>query len=426
MKSVKVPKARVATLAFAFISVGALVFPAILAALWIQPELLLGDPYRPAALLLAHGLAIGFVASVLFGASYLILPVMAATPLWSVRLGWLHAGLHVLGLLLLAIGLVFPASIHPFIGLGLLSVGLLAYSTNLMMTASRYNRWDPALVSVFFALCWLGMVGGFSLWLFVDLSFGDQRHYSAALLEGQALVALLGFFWLFLLGAALKVLSMFLVSRKRPGIWSWLGLVMLNLALFIMPIGILLGMDWTLTVGLLVLVGSLCYGIDFLRLAVGSERFLSGDLLCASAALLFGLPVIAWVVAGMPLIAEVEGIAPQEQARAYFVVALLGCFVLVVFGLGMRVLPFLAWQLCFLPKVGREPVPDVETLVHAPARSAVLISLLLAWAYLAAGQLWQTPVGVQFAVLCFIVAVLWTVYAVLPALKCILQKPGKP
>lgn len=426
MKTVKVPKARVAALAFAFICVGALLFSAILAALWVQPELLLGDPYRPVALLLGHGLAIGFVASVLFGASYLILPVMAAAPLWSVRLGWLHAGVHVSGLLLLAAGLLFPASIHPFIGLGLLSVGFLAYSTNLMMTASRYNRWDPALVSVFFALCWLGLVGGFSLWLFADLSFGDPRHYSAALLEGQALVALLGFFWLFLLGAALKVLSMFLVSRNRPEGWSWLGLVLLNLTLFIMPIGMLLGLDWTLTVGLLVLVGSLCYGIDYLRLAMGSDRLWSGDLLSASAGLLLGLPLIVWVVAGMPMVVEVEGITLQEQARAYFATALLGCFVLVAFGLGMRVLPFLAWQLRFLPKVGREPVPDVETLVHAPARGAVLICLLLAWAYLAAGQLWQSPVGVQFAVICFIVASLWAVYAVSPALKCILQKPAKP
>lgn len=426
MKTLTTSKPRVAPLAFVFMSVGVLAFLVALIALWNQPGLLLGDPYRPAALLLAHAVAVGFAASVLFGASYLILPVMAAAPLWSVRLGWLHAGTHFLGIGLLAVSLVNTAWLHPFYGLAVLSIGLIAFSGNLMMTASRLNRWDPALVTVFFALCWLGLVGGFSLWLFFERAVGDPRPYTAALLEGQALMALVGFFWLFLLGAALKILSMFLVSKKSPGPCSWTGLVLLNAALFLIPMGTILRFEIALPAGLLILAGSLCYGVDYLRLAWGSERMWSGDLLTASAALLLGMPVIAWVVAGMPLIVDWENLLWQEQARTYFVMGLLGCMALAVFGLGLRVVPFLAWQIRYLPKVGREPVPAAESLIRVPARSAVFVCLLLAWMYLAAGQLWQSPVGIQLAVVCFFVGIFWAVYAVFPAFKCLLQKPANP
>lgn len=426
MKAKTISKARVAPLAFVFVSVGVLAFLAVLIALWNQPGLLLGDPYRPAALLLAHGVAVGFAASVLFGASYLILPVMAATPLWSVRLGWLHAGTHLIGVALLALSLAGMAWLHPFYGLAVLSIGYIAFSGNLMLTASRLNRWDPALLTVFFALCWLALVAGLSLWLIFEQAAGDPRPYTAALLEGQALVALVGFFWLFLLGAALKILSMFLVSKMLPGPWTWLGLVLLNAALFWIPLGTMLRFEVTLPAGLLILAGSLCYGVDYLRLAWGSKRMWSGDLLTATAALLLGVPLIAWAVAGMPLFVDVETLLWQEQARAYFAMGLLGCMALATFGLGMRVVPFLVWQIRFLPLVGREPVPAAESLIRMPARSAVFVCQLLGWMYLAAGQLWQNPVGTQLAVVCFVVGTLWAFVAILPALKCLLRKPAKP
>lgn len=420
--SISPQKPRPASLALSFMGVGLVAFVVVLVALWVQPDLLLGDPYRREALLLAHAVALGFVASILFGASYLILPVMTGASVWSVKLGWMHWLFHLLAVLLIGVSLAFPGSLHPMYGLGVLSLGIILCCANLMMTASSLNRWDPALLTIFSAFCWLALIAGLSLWLFLDLAFLDQRWYSASLLEAQAIVALVGFFWLFILGAALKILSMFLASRNRPGLASWLGLVILNIALFMMPIGIMAGIDLELVVILLVLTGTLGYCLDFLRISVASKHICDGDILTAFFALLLVLPVIVWVVFGKPLVVESVELAWQEQARAYFVMTLLGSFALVVFGLGQRIVPFMAWQLKYLPKVGIESVPGVETLSRPAARGAVMVSLILAWVYLAAGQLWQSPVGVQFAVVCFGAAVLWTLYAVSPAFVRMLQK----
>lgn len=404
----------------AFFAVGGLSFAILLGLLGFSPGHLMPGAEQAQPLWPAQLVAGGLVGSVLFGASYLILPVLAATSLWSVRLGWLHGLLHVGGCLLLILSTAAVVDLHAVWGYAVISAGLVAYAVNLWLTAARFNRWDPAQLTLVVAVCWLGLVGLFSLWLFVDYSLVDGRLFTPERMQLQALMGLIGFFWLFLLGAALKMGAMFLVSKREPGAFSWTGLILLNLALLlIVPLTSLPAGDFNFLLGILILAGSIAYLIDLLRLAIGSDRMFAGDLAVAATGLMLAFAVLGRVVFRLGPWSPAAAGGMFELARTYFILVVTGAFILIAQGLAMRILPFLVWQLRFLPLAGKETVPAAEELIRPHGRWMAAVCLIAGWLYLAAGQGWGEAAGFQIAAVCFAVGTVWTLYTVAPALAVV-------
>jgi hypothetical protein len=426
----------VAPVALSFLLLGLFSLVAGTVAALYEPALLLAAAGDPAHTLLAHWLAVGTLGSFMFGASYLLLPVMAVTSLWSPRSAWIHLALHAVGLPWLLLGLANGDAAEAAQGALPLLAGLLLFSVNLMTTAGRHNRWDPANVTLVTALFWLWVTLALGLWQLLEAHL-PAGAFAAHVPAWYVQFGAFGFLWMVLLGSLLKVFSMFLISPHQPGVFSWLGFVLLNsgLLLFI-PAELAVTLPLASLPLWLIAAGSLAYALDLLLLVARARRGLDWDLGSAFAGLLLAGLIFAWALAGAPLPAVAAGNAPggAALARVAFALALFGPFTLAVLGCCARLLPMLVWQIHCVPRIGADDKqPGVADLRQRAGLPAVCISAGAAWGFLAAGLLSGDRAGVQIGLMLLLIGIGWLYYVLFPAVAVILMgrlpapaEAGKP
>jgi len=411
--------------ALGFFAIGLGCLLASLAVLLIHPQVTVGDPYRMEALALGALAVFGFVASFLFGAAYLVSPVMAANSLFSGRLAAGHLVVHAFGLGWLIVvfgGMRFLENpdFALFTGVGILLLGALAHILDLLLTASRLNRWEPEQLTLMAALFWLGVTSVLGLAVLLAPWLPTIWHDPVDLLEAHAPLGLVGFLWLSLLGFALKLFNMFLVSEKSAGGLAWAGWVLVNAALMaLVPILLLAGgAGLSVALGLLCL-GSLLYLADIVRLWLAARRPLDWALTGAFLGLLTGFGLFLWILAGLhyPYEEDAGGAAVRETTRIFFVVGIFGTFALTMLGLAVRLVPFLVWQLRCAPLAAKRNVPDPRALALPGGGTGMMLCLAAAWAYLAAAQWLEDAAGIQLAAVCLLTGLFWFLWAIKPALK---------
>lgn len=369
----------------------------------------------------AHLLILGWVSSLVFGAGYMILPVMASTRLWSLRLAWVHLALHALGVPWMVTGFLWMDFAEVGHGGSAIFVGIILAVINLMKTASRFNRWDPAAITFLFAFFWLLANSALAILMlvnkFIPVTELDPQH----LIGIHAHLGLIGFLWMVLLGASLKLLPMFLISEREPGALSWLGCVLMNIGLvLIIMIGLYSYDEYRVAAIWLLAIGTLFYFIDIARTLFSARRKIDWGILTNVFGLLSGGVLFVWVLAGSPICAEETVLGIREQMGIYFTLAIFGPFTLSIFGMGTRIIPFLIWQLRYAPRVGREKLPTVQDLSRKSGLLPLWISLCLGWLYLAAGQLTGQIIGAQIGIMLMLIGTGWFFYTLRPALRAML------
>lgn len=424
-KPLHATKARTTpAVALGFFTIGTLSLIAALGILSIHPQITGGEVYRAETVSFAALVCFGFVGSFVFGAAYVISPVMANSSLFSERLAVAHLLLHGLGMAwLITVFAGMPFLENPqfgfFSGIILLLLGALLHIFNLLTTASRQNRWEPEQLTLIAALFWLGVTAVLGISLILAPWMPSVWHDPMDLLEAHAPLALFGFLWLSLLGFALKLFNMFLVSKKNAGPLSWAGWVCVNAALFAMvPILLFMqGAGLSFLLGLLAF-GSLCYLADIVRLWLAAQRPLDWAMTGAFLGLFSGFILLGWGLIGAPLPGS-EETAPvlRELTLVFFVLGIFGSFTLTMLGLSMRLIPFLVWQLRCAPFVGSEEVPQPKELVGRGGGVGLMICLVAAWAYLAAGQWSGSIAGAQLGAVCLFCGVYWFLWSLRPAFK---------
>ncbi len=415
---------RAAPVALGFFALGFFSFVTALGALLAVPDLALGDPRRPAVVALAHLVVLGWTGSLLFGGGYLVLPVLSTVRLWSVKLAGVHLLLHAIGL---------PWMIAHFflmdfdrVGHGgtLIFLGMVLFVVNLAVTSHRTNRWDPANLTVYTALFWLLIAGGLAVFLLVNRALGLFAIEHEWVMALHAHFGLVGFLWMLIIGAGLKAVPMFLVSSRQPGFFSWCGYLVFNAGLLLLiPLELYERSSFRGFVVLLIGLASVLYGIDFIRILLSRKQRLDTGLIAAATGLVTVFLLFGWVLAGRPMWPGAGEIIIGEQVRIYFIISLFGSFSLILFGMGMRVVPFMVWQMYYAPRVGNPNLPSSRDLIVPGGAQAVFVSLLLGWGYLAAGQLTNEIVGVQLATMLLLIGAGWFIYTVHPALGTLLGAP---
>lgn len=417
IKKPPLPPARVS---LAFMAIGFLSFGISLAWVLFNPGTLLGDPYESQVLALAHLFLLGFMGSLVFGAGYMILPVISATSLASRPLAWVHWILHIGGLT----GMVWAFRTMDFSAVlpagGLMFLGMVLFISNLVWTSSKTNRSDPANLTSISALFWLLVASGLAIAILINKFHPVFPDFEPEWLMGMhAHLGLIGFFWMILLGTALKLFPIFLVSSRKAGAFSWIGLVFLNTSLFLLiPIEMLYPGSGRTVFAWMLFLGSLGYTIDLVRLLWGTYRPLDGGMATAALGVLTGLGILLWNALGQPF--APSGVLERELVRISFVVATWGVFTLAIFGMATRILPFLIWQVRYARKAIQGKVPLAQDLANRYALWALFWALLIGLGYLIAAQIADSPGGLQIAAICFAVGALWFVFIVSPALKTLL------
>jgi len=407
-----------------FFVIGILSLIASTAVLGLHPSVAFEDSEQMEFLSFAALIGMGFVGSFVFGAAYLVAPVMGGATLYSERGAHLHLLLHGAGLGCLVIvlgGMNFMENPQAGLAFGLCLVlaGAAIHIANLLATASRFNRWEPEQLTLVSGLFWLGLsalAGGAVL---VNNWFPFLETDSMKLLRYHAPLGVVGFLWLSLIGIALKAFNLFLVSEKSAGFLSWIGWALVNLALMALVPFYLIGNEvLPLYATGAIFVGSLFYIGDVVRLWLAARRPIDWALSGSFIGLLTGLVPFVWILAGMPGFGVEEGgITSNDAARIIFLVGVLGTFAVVLPGLAMRLLPFLVWQIRCAPLVARQSVLPPSALIGRSPAAGAIICLIAGWAYLVAAQWWSSPAGIQIAVVCWAVGLFWFVVSIHPAIR---------
>lgn len=389
------------------------------------PEIISGDPYRLETIALGILTIAGFAASFIFGTYYAVASLLSGSGLWSRPLGLLHLALQTLGIGWLGISFAISAAFQTT-GLGMVIGGLLLLCGvfclvfNLSVTASRFNRWEPAQITVMLSLFWLSICAVLGFALVVDPFYPVTGFDPLRLLESHVVLGLAGFLWLGMIGTSLKLLSMFAISKHQPGAFSWVGCVLCNVVLLAMiPILLFHPQIPFSYLAAVLFVGSLFYFIDILRLVISAKQGRDAAITGTTLALLVGMALLAWMVVGMPILASATEYT-REHARVGIAIITLGIMPLMAFSLSMRIIPFLVWRVRCAPYVGKFPVLSATELSDRRAMISAVLCLAVGCTYIIFGQWFSQPAGAQIGSIALLVGAFWCIHSFLPAILAFL------
>ncbi len=382
----------------------------------LQPELPGQFFALPSVVTLTHAWVLGFFVTVACGAVYQLVPVALGTTLWSERLGWVHFGLHTVGVP----GMVWSFwhwNLKALGGFGgAVALGVVCFALNTWLTVKSSARRDVTAWSIILATGWLlstVLVGLLlaGLLLAADQEWGFLPFNQVALLRAHAHLGLVGFFVTLLQGVGFQLVPMFTLGEVRrwwlakTGLWcSQLGLLVLLPALVWQLSLLALAGAVAITAGLIFSGVGLKYALATRkkrRLDPGLVAFLRGGI---------GLCVAALAGTALALPGSTRGMALGGfNAMTYALLGVFGGLLPCVVGMMCKVVPFLTWMRAYGPRVGRGPTPPAHALTHprlerwalALQQLAVVPLLIGAWTlnglWLRLGA-WLLAVGVALFV----------------------------
>ncbi|WP_127474838.1 hypothetical protein [Sulfurivermis fontis] len=313
---------------------------AALLALWIGPGHL-GSRWQPGVLAFTHLLTLGYLAMVMFGALFQLLPVLVGVRLrWPLPTARVIHGLLVAGTLLLVTAFLRDTA-GWFVAAGL----VLGLAIGTFVAVIGHALWNACSVhdtvcAMKLSLTSLGVTLILGLWLVlghVDSELGPR----AVLIDLHLSWGLLGWAGLLLVGVAYQVVPMFQITAEyKPRLRHWLPwavlllLIVWSLAFLHLPrLAWVPGLGLAAVFAMFALVTLQLQRHRLRRLPDVTVDFWYLGLLCLLAAAGLWLVHQGW---------------PQAMTAALFqlwwgVLVVVGAVVALISGMLYKIVPFLVW-----------------------------------------------------------------------------------
>jgi hypothetical protein len=399
---------------------------AVLSAPWTLP-LMQGQFNGFRLLALVHLMTLGFVGSMIIGASYQLVPVALQVPLFSVTLGRMSFPFYLGGLVLFLTGLLREWLPGLAIGGSLLGIAFALYIVIIVGTFIRAPHkdaiaWHIVLGSV---LSGLGMVLG------VMLAFNKGNGFLAGrlldVLAAHIIVMLVGWVTITYTGVAYRLVGMFTLAEKHVSerqAWMALGLFgggTTLLALRFMP-GLPAMAGWAGAA--MILGGGVLFSAQLRRMYRKRMRRtfdIHMPFAIASAAMLL-------IAALSLLVGLILGSTPADplwMATGWLVI--FGMVSTAIQGFFYKISTFLVWLKRYAPVAGTQPVPRLEEMY---SRTVGMTGFWLWSAAIGAGWLalmleqpWLPFIGVLLVAgaLCFVFNVMNIARHWMPSMRSLLS-----
>lgn len=367
---------------------------------------------------LTHLITLGWIGSLLFAGAYLFGPVLAEARLWSERLPTWHLLAHVAGLGLLVGGLARLDYSLAGIGGLLLCVGLVLLIWNLQVTGNQRTRWTPSHMTFQAALFWLAVTGAVALYMLRNRVVGGSLLPAETLIALHAHYALFGFLAQALLGVSLRMIPRLLGRDDEPqSILLWAGWSFLNMGLFLLlPVTLARSPTAVMVAGACMALGILLYALRLVALLWEHRNDLSWGVTthATGIALLSLIALIALV--RFPAMTSDSPDEIRSWMRIYISLSLFGPFAFAILGTAERMLPRMIWDLRFAPWQSHGELPSSDSLARPAAGGPIYFCLLLAWGYLAYGQIFEISEAIRLGAILMLFGFGWFVIGVSPAL----------
>ncbi len=330
--------------------------------LCVNPEVLLGHPYRLPVIGFSHCVGLGFLFSMVAGACYQLVPVVTGNPLFCRKSPYVHLALHCLGMPLLVHGMLRADRVTMAAGAGCVVGGIAIFLLNIIATVVRPFRATPTSAGLLAALGFLCIGISLAAWM-VASRFGGVALPNPLMIVGvHAYIMVFGFFVSLLMAVTFALLPMFLLSPSpHPGRSS--------IALSLHATGLTLGSIGSFFAPLLGVAGAIiaAAGIGFFC------REAWGCVAARARPMDAGLKLFAISLGFLPLAAVVviaRVALPQDHSLAAigrldvvaFITVVFGALGGTLLGMGGKIAPFLIWQKRYAPAIGDHQVPKLSDL----------------------------------------------------------------
>ncbi len=342
------------------------------AALVWRPDLLATYHYSQYVIAVTHLFTLGWVCSIVMGATYQLVPVALESTLHSERMARWHFVLHLAGVAgMVAMFWVWNMKQVGHFG-SIFALGAILFIYNIGRTLARIPRWTVVALTIACALVWLLLTVTAGLFLAATKCWPIALFSSVAQMHAHAHLGGLGFFVMMTVGVSYKLIPMFTLSEVQSERRAWASIVLLNLGLAVVFPGILLESGWKFAGALVVVAGLIVYGVEMAAILRARQRqsldwglryFLTavGCLLPVSV---LGL-ILAWP--SLPLT-----VFTGQLENVYGFLALIGVITFAILGMLYKIVPFLVWYARYSREIGRSKVPALADLYS---------SRLQAWTY---------------------------------------------
>lgn len=327
----------------------------------IAPDLVGGNFLSVHVVGVTHLFTLGWITTTIFGALYQLLPVALGAPVESEALGHISFWCHVPGVAVFVTGILQNNPELRFIGVALLSLGILLVIVNVGATLRHASARDVIWWAVVAALSFLGTTLILGVLLVENLKTGLIVSHRVATLAVHLHIALIGWVLIMVVGISHRLLPMFLLAHKASHENSARALKLIPPGLILFSAGLLVHLAWLTWIGVILLeAGVICFLLQarsFIRARMRPK--LDAGLKTVRVALVF---LAASALLGPVVLALGGGLKYPRLAEVYLVLGLLGGITLYVVGQYYKIVPFLAWIARFRDKIGKEKVPTVADL----------------------------------------------------------------
>ncbi|MCC6784314.1 MAG: hypothetical protein IT457_15840 [Planctomycetes bacterium] len=341
------------------------------ALLLVEGEAAVATRWSPAMLALTHLLTLGWLAMVIVGALYQVVPVLVgrALPRTTRIAPLVHGGLT-LGTAALAAGFLFTSRTASILGMTALVVAFGIFLPALALRVLARGRGGDAIFTLRFAV--LSMLATVSLGVAIASGFAWPELGLAARVwtDTHVRFGLLGFVFLLIAGVSFQVVPMFHVTPPFPPLLTRTLGPLVFLALLVRAIAS--SPSVALSANVLLALG--CAAHAFALLAVLARRRRRRE----------DATVRAWQIAALALLVATVTtlVIPSHDAILPALLFLLGFASTVVLGMLAKVVPFLAFT-HLQRRVLRTPaaiplLPTMDGFISPRAAGAQLVVHLVA------------------------------------------------
>lgn len=313
-------------------------------------------------LALVHLLTLGFIGSMIFGASYQLVPVAVGAPLASVRAGRLSFWFHLAGLAFFLGGLM--GSWLPGLAFGgtLLGVGFVLYIGVIATTVMRAPHKDVVAWHILAGVAASGVGMTLGVLLAFNKSNGMLGSHLLEALGAHVTVMLAGWVGLTLTGVAYRLIGMFTLAEKHLIHWlAWMELALVGGGTSLLALRFLLGLPALAgQIGAVaILAGFLAFALQMRRLYRKRMRR-TFDVHMPFALLAGGVAIVASASLVFGLLRHLSPAEPLWMATGFL--AIFGVAGTAIQGFFYKISTFLVWLKRYAPLAGRQAVPKLEDL----------------------------------------------------------------
>ncbi len=353
-----------AYLPLGFIAAGLVGFLILLAQLaWALPSSALFVRHNTQLLVLVHLFTLTWGSGVTLGVLHQMAPVIVSARLHSVPLGWFSLAFFVPGSLLLSLSFRTFWLEGVIAGGVFVIVGALLFAYNIARTLQAStqrdvtHRYITASVVSFIATLVVGIA------MAVSLRYGAGVNELESLLTAHLVLGPVGWFTGIIMGAAYRLVSMFLLVHGHPeGRPAWIfRLLYGGIALAI--VGAYVGQAYVLPGVLFIFAGIMLYGFDVSLLWKARGR--RPDIWVRQVPWAVGYAVVSGVVlVGVTVASLRPGGVPNRIVLAFGLLVALGWVSTMILALLHKIVPFLVWYHRYSETVGRVAVPAMSDLTN--------------------------------------------------------------